>query len=172
LKTCREQAAPFDIEPLIQPGSIMNLGWLWKSVAAGLCGTAAHTLLMIFKSRTGLLPGFEPYEALQKTLSHLTATDIHPLVPWLLSFANGAVLLGIVFGRIYPRLPGASGALKGVFFGIAGWLAMGVLFFPLIGLGFFGSSSGLGIQPALFMLAMLLAYSVVTGIALDYFRRL
>lgn len=148
------------------------MGWLWKSVAAGLCGTAAHTLLMIFKSRTGLLPGFEPYEALQKTLSYLTATDVHPLIPWLFSFANGAVLLGIVFGRIYPRLPGSNGATKGVFFGIAGWLAMGLVFFPLIGLGWFGAGTGLGYQPALFMLAMLLAYSVVTGVAYDIFHRL
>ncbi|HRF09761.1 MAG TPA: hypothetical protein PL193_14110 [Xanthobacteraceae bacterium] len=148
------------------------MGWLWKSIAAGLCGTAAHTLLMIFKAKTGLLPGFEPYEALQKTLSHLTRADIHPLVPWLLSFANGAILLGIVFGRIYPRLPGNSGAIKGAVFGVAGWLAMGLLFFPLIGLGFFGTGTGLGLQPAAFMLAMLMAYSIVTGIAYDIFRRL
>lgn len=148
------------------------MGELWKSIAAGLCGTAAHTLLMIFKAKTGLLPGFEPYEALQKTLSYVTGADIHPLVPWLLSFANGAVLLGIVFGRIYPRLPGNNGAAKGAVFGIAGWLAMGLLFFPLIGLGFFGTGTGRGVQPAAFMLAMLMTYSVVTGVAHDIFRRL
>jgi len=34
---------------------------------------------------------------------------------------------------------------------------MGLLFFPLIGLGFFGTGTGLGLQPAAFMLAMLMA---------------
>lgn len=143
----------------------MKLHWIWKSFAAGLCGSAAHTLLMLFKAKSGFLPGFEPYDALQRTLSHLTGTGIHPLVPWLLSFANGSLLIGLVFGRIYPWLPGASGAAKGFGFGVAGWLVMGLVFFPLIDLGWFGTAAGEGLAPVLFSLAMLLAYSVVTGIA-------
>ena len=45
----------------------------------------------------------------------------------------------------------------------AGWLAMGVVFFPLIGLGPFAIGLGLGVAPALFSLAMILAYSLVLG---------
>ena len=41
---------------------------------------------------------------------------------------------------------------------------MGLLFFPLLGLGLFAIGAGLGIWPALFSLAMLLTYSVVLGI--------
>jgi hypothetical protein len=41
---------------------------------------------------------------------------------------------------------------------------MGSLFFPLIGLGFFGVKTGLGSAPAFFSLAMLLTYSVVMGL--------
>ncbi len=149
----------------------MKSGWFWRSIAAGLCGTAAHTLLMLFKSQSGILPAFSPYGELQHTLSQIVGGDVHPLVPWALSFANGAILLGLVFGRIYPLLPGTNGAIKGFVFGVAGWLAMGLLFFPLIGLGLFATNTGLGIWPSLFALAMLLTYSVVTGLAYDALRR-
>ena len=48
-------------------------------------------------------------------------------------------------------------------FGVIGWVFMGLIFFPLIGLGPFAFGVGLGIGPALLSLAMLLTYSVVLG---------
>ena len=136
---------------------------IWRSIAAGLCGTAAHSLLMLLKSWTGLLPSFQPYESLQHTLNHLVGSEVHPFVPWVLSFLNGATIIGFVFDRLYRRLPGTYGATKGLVFGLIGWAMMGFLFFPLLGLGLFASQIGLGIAPALFSLAMLLTYSVVMG---------
>jgi hypothetical protein len=56
-------------------------------------------------------------------------------------------------------------------FGIIGWLFMGLMFFPLIGLGPFAISVGLGIAPALMSLGMVLTYSTVLGavyISLDW----
>ena len=44
---------------------------------------------------------------------------------------------------------------------------MGLVFFPLLGLGFFAFQVGTGISPALFSLAMLLTYSVTMGIVYD-----
>ncbi|MGE0286444.1 MAG: DUF6789 family protein [Bradyrhizobium sp.] len=134
-----------------------------KAAIAGFCGSVAHTLLMYLKSRIGLLPSFQPYESLQSVLSQAIGGEVHPVVPWALSFLNGATLLGFGFGRLYPHLPGRGGAAKGLAFGIAGWLLMGVAFFPLIGLGLFATGLGLGIAPALFSLAMILAYSLVLG---------
>lgn len=43
--------------------------WIWKSAVAGLCGSIAHSLLMYFKFRSGLLPTFQPYDNLQAALS-------------------------------------------------------------------------------------------------------
>ena len=111
---------------------------------AGLCGSAAHTALMYFKTRSGILPTFQPYPALQLALAKLTGTDVHPFVPWLLSWINGAAVLGFLFGRIYAFIPGRSGAAKGVVFGLFGWLLMGFAFFPLIGLGVFAIERGPG----------------------------
>jgi hypothetical protein len=142
----------------------MSLGdRIWKAVIAGLCGSIAHSLLMYFKSWSGLLPSFQPYESLQTTLSHVTGTAIHPMVPWLLSFLNGSTFVSFIFGHLYLRLPGNGGAIKGLVYGIVAWVTMGLMFFPMIGLGLFALQVGLGISPALFSLAMLLSYSVTLG---------
>jgi hypothetical protein len=137
---------------------------IWKSMVAGLCGSIAHSLLMLFKQQSGILPAFQPYDSLQAVLAEVTGRNVPAFVPWVLSFLNGSTLVGFAFGYAYPVLPGGSGAVKGLIFGLLGWIAMGVLFFPLIGLGVFASGTDLGAAPALFSLAMLLAYSVVLGV--------
>jgi hypothetical protein len=139
--------------------------WAWKAIAAGVCGAAAHTLLMLVKSWSGLLPSFQPYESLQNTFSNFIGKDIHPIVPWMLSFVSGATIAGFLFGRIYTLLPGKTATIKGLIFGLLGWMVMGLLFFPIIGMGLFAIKVGLGIAPALFSLAMLLTYSIVMALA-------
>ena len=94
----------------------------------------------------------------------MVGNEVSPAVPWMLSFLNGSTIVGLMFGRIYWWLPGSNGATKGLIFGLAGWAVMGLLFFPLIGLGFFASQAGPGGWPALFSLGMLLIYSVVLGV--------
>ena len=56
-----------------------------------------------------------------------------------------------------------TGVTKGILVGILVWLIMGLLFFPLLGLGLFAWDIGLGVKPALFSLAMVLTYSAVMG---------
>jgi hypothetical protein len=143
----------------------MRADRIWKPLVAGLCGSAAHSGLMLLKNRMGLLASFQPYEDLQRALSQLTGSPVHPLIPWALSFLNGSVLLGFLFSRTYRLLPGRSGAAKGFVFGVLGWIVMGVLFFPMLGRGFFANKAGLGVQPALFSLVMILTYSVIMGVA-------
>jgi hypothetical protein len=83
---------------------------------------------------------------------------------WLLSFLNGSTIIELAFGHLYRWLPGSAGAIKGLIYGALGWATMGLVFFPMIGLGFFAFQVGLGISPALFSLGMLLTYSVTLGI--------
>jgi len=120
---------------------------------------------MFLKYRLGLLESFQPYEDLQRALSQLVGSSVHPLIPWAFSFLNGSVILGLLFGRTYRWLPGRSGAAKGFVFGVLGWTLMGLAFFPALGRGLFASQTGLGLQPALFSLMMILTYSLVMGIA-------
>ena len=145
-------------------------GWIWKSVIAGSAGTIVHFLFMHLKSWTGLLPSFQPYQSFQLALSHWVGANVPAIVPWGLSFLNGMAILGFLFARINRLLPGRNGATKGLTFGLFGWMFMGLIFFPLIGLGPFATGIGLGIGPALLSLAMVLTYSVVLGtvyVALD-----
>jgi uncharacterized protein DUF6789 len=140
-------------------------------MVAGLCGTLAHSGLMYFKSRTGLLAGFQPYASLQTTIRSLTGTNVPSIVPWALSFLNGMTVLGLMFGRLFRLLPGSNGAVKGLSFGVLAWAIMGLVFFPMIGLGLFATSIELGLAPAAFSLAMILTYSVVMGVIYAWLDR-
>lgn len=143
----------------------MDANKIWRSLAAGLCGSVAHSCLMFLKAWTGVLPGFQPYNDLQEAIAKLVGSTIHPAALWALTFLNGAVVLGFVFGQTYRLLPGRSGAAKGLVFGVLGWVVMGLVFFPALGRGLFAVNSGLGLKPALFTLLMLLTYSVIMGTA-------
>ena len=123
---------------------------------------------MILKSWAGLPPSFQPYDDLQRALGHLVGGSVHPSVLWALSYFNGSVVLGFLFGRIYQLLPGRSGAVKGRIFGLIGWMVMGLLFFPLLDKGLFATRAGLGIIPSLFSLIMILTYSITLGVAYSF----
>jgi uncharacterized protein DUF6789 len=138
---------------------------------AGFCGTVVHSLLILVHSRSGPLPGFQPNEDIQRGLSWLLGTEVDPAFVWLLSFVNGAIVWGFVFGQTYRFLPGNSPWLKGVYFGVCAWLAMGFLFFPLVDRGIFAAKLGLGIAPAMLMLGALLAYSVTMSLVYNLLDR-
>nr|WP_298884499.1 DUF6789 family protein [uncultured Bradyrhizobium sp.] len=121
---------------------------------------------MFLKRWMGWLPTFHPYRDLQHGLSDLLGGGaVHPTVPWAMSFVNGTFVLGILFRSTYHLLPGRNAIVKGLVFGIAGWIAMGLLYFPILGRGPFASNLQLGMLPAAFSLAMVLAYSLFMGIA-------
>ncbi|HUC50664.1 MAG TPA: DUF6789 family protein [Xanthobacteraceae bacterium] len=137
--------------------------WIWRSMAAGLSGSAVHFLFMYFKSHFGLLPAFQPYQSFQAALSYWVGTNVPAIVPWALSFLNGMTILGFLFARANRLLPGSTGAAKGMTFGLIGWVLMGLIFFPAIGLGPFAIRVGSGLRPALLSLVMLQTYSIVLG---------
>jgi len=147
-----------------------GLDRFWRSAAAGLCGSVAHTCLMTLKSWLHWLPTFEPYQDLQALLTSLVGRSVNPVVPWLLSYCNGAIVLGFLYSQLYRCIPGDNGAVKGAIFGLFGWIAMGFVFFPLTGRGLFATGAGLGILPMFFTLLMVLTYSVTLGVAYAAFN--
>ena len=148
----------------------MDFSGVWKSIAAGLCGSAAHTGLMAVKSSAHILPTFEPYSDLQALLASLVGSSIHPAIPWVLSYFNGSVVLGFLFGQLYFRLPGRSAPAKGAVFGLAIWIVMGLTFFPAIGKGLFAADAGLGLKPTIFSLLMVLTYSITLSAVYSVLR--
>ena len=148
----------------------MDFSRVWKSIAAGLCGSAAHTGLMALKSWAQILPSFEPYSDLQALLASLVGSSVHPAIPWVLSYFNGSVVLGFLFGQFYSRLPGRTPLAKGTVFGLAIWTVMGLMFFPIIGKGLFAMGAGLGLKPTVFSLLMVLTYSITLSTAYSVFK--
>ena len=137
---------------------------LASSFLAGTGATLVHVALMTIKHRAGILPGFEPYDDLQRLLSSLTGWSLDP--PWslLLPYVNGALVLGFVFGRLFARLPGRTAIAKGAAFGFVAWLVMSLGFFPLTGRGVFAWKLGLGAWPAALSFAMLMLYAIIMSL--------
>ena len=142
----------------------MKLLSLLFSLLAGFGATTVHIALMAIKHRAGILPGFEPYEDLQRLLSPMTALAFEPPLSWLLPYINGALILGFVFGQLFVHLPGRTAVAKGAAFGLIAWLAMGFGLLPLAGDGLFARALGLGVLPAALMFAMLMIYAIVMSL--------
>ena len=138
----------------------MKLRNFIASLLAGSGATAVHIGLMAVKHRAGILPGFEPYEDLQRLLSSITGWSFDFPLSWLLPYINGALVLGFVFGKLFVHLPGRTAIAKGAIFGFAAWLAMGLGLLPLVGRGVFAYALGFGPLPAALMFAMLMIYAV------------
>jgi len=136
---------------------------LFFSILAGFGATSVHLALMALKRSAGVLPEFDPYEDLQRLLSAATAGSFQP-PSWLLAYLNGALILGFVFGRIFPYLPGRSALARGAAFGFAAWLCLGLGLLPLAGRGIFGIDLNLGFSPAALMLAMVMIYAITMSL--------
>ena len=87
----------------------------------------------------------------------------------MLSYFNGSVVLGFLFGQSYSRLPGRTPLAKGTVFGLAIWAVMGLTFFPAIGKGPFAMAAGLGLKPTVFSLLMVLTYSITLSTVYSVF---
>ena len=153
-------------------GARISLTRIRNSLIAGLCGASVHSLLVLVHGKSGPLPEFNPNDDIQRGLSWLTGTEMHPGVAWLLVFVNGAMIWGFVFGQAYRFLPGKKPWRKGVFFGVCAWIAMGLVFFPLVDRGIFAVKLGLGMAPAILLLVMLLAYCVTMSLVYHLLNRL
>jgi hypothetical protein len=126
----------------------MKLRNFGASLLAGFCATTVHVVLTTLKHRAGILPAFEPYADLQRLLSGMIGRLLEPALSWLISYIDGALILGFLFGRLYVRLPGASALGNGALFGFAAWLGMGLGLLPVVGRGIFARELGLRALPA------------------------
>lgn len=107
--------------------------------------------------KSGPLPEFDPNNDIQRGLSWLAGTEMHPGIAWLLVLVNGAAIWEFVFGQAYRFLPGKKPWQKGVFFGVCAWIVMGLVFFPLVDRGIIAVKLGLGMAPAILLPEIVLA---------------
>lgn len=141
------------------------------SAISGAAGTAAQWLLMGGRHWLGILPGFEPYDALQSFLIRTVGVALPPGMVWALTFINGALIWSSIFSWAYDVIPGRTAVVKGAVVTVFAWLVVGLGIFPLIGLGVFAREAEAGARPAVLMLVMLTAYCMTLSFVYARLRR-
>ena len=109
-----------------------NIG---RAVLGGLVGTIVLTMLMYIGAPMMGIPKMDIAGMLGSMLGGWTMGMAMP-------FINGAILFPLIYAFVlYSKLRG-SPVTKGIFWGVALWLAAGLLVMPTMGAGFFGTTHG------------------------------
>lgn len=128
-----------------------------KGILAGCIATVVLSIVMIAKTFAHMLPAFD-------TIRMIHSLTGGPLISgWLGHFVIGALIWGTLFAIIYRGLPSGVGLIKGLAFGVLAWLAMMLVFLPLVGAGFFGLAIGWPVAVAALVLHLI--YGSVLGIS-------
>jgi uncharacterized membrane protein YagU involved in acid resistance len=112
-----------------------------SGLTAGFVASAFLGILMIIKSRLGILPGLDPIHDIVAIADRYTGLQFPPNLGWVGHFFIGTIVWGLVYVWLRKRLPGTP-IVKGLIFGLLAWLAMMLVFMPLAGHGFFGLGIG------------------------------
>jgi hypothetical protein len=142
--------------------------WLSNSVIAGFPATVVMTMVFIggylfsgaFAQESGNLIGRWFWGLTHNTLTD-SAYDI-PIGAYSLNLLAGLVWAGVYGYLVEPRLSG-PGWRKGMLFSIIPWILSLVVFFPIVGAGFFGADLGAGPLPAIGNLISHLVFGAVLG---------
>ena len=73
-----------------------------------------------------------------------------------------AIVVGMIYPRIWPMLPGGRSKLKGTLLGLGLWVLAIVVALPLFGAGFLGLSQGLAVPVLSLILHLVFGYVMAT----------
>jgi xanthosine utilization system XapX-like protein len=134
-----------------------------KYIWAGLASSLIQSMLMALKYKLAILPRVQPYEAIQAQL-YINFGYLLPIpFIWLLSLVNGTLLIGIVFGLLFTRLPIKKVVTKSAFIGALIWLIVMAVIFPILNYDFFGAALDQSYATAFFAAVMIMSYSLIYG---------
>lgn len=142
--------------------------WLSNSVIAGFPASVVMTVVFIagfvfsgaFAAQDGNIVSRWFWGITNNSLTD-SAYDI-PIGAYSVNLLAGLVWAGVYGFFAEPRLSG-PGWRKGMLFSIVPWLLSLLVFFPIVGAGFFGSDLGAGPLPAIGNLVLHLVYGAVLG---------
>ena len=119
-----------------------------KGIISGLVATIVLSILMIMKSKMGLMTDVNVIAMLASKMGGNT------VMAWVAHFMIGMIGYGIAYVLIFSKLPFQSILLRGIVLGMAGWLAMMVAIMPMMNAGIFGLNlaSGMMVPVATLML--------------------
>ena len=123
---------------------------------AGILATIVLSIIMIVKSKAGVLPELNIIAMIEGLLGGGV------ILGWIAHFAIG-IGYGVTLAIIHDKLPTNSLPLKGIMLGVAGWFGMMVTMMPMAGAGMFA----LGISPMapVMTLVMHIIFGATLGIA-------
>lgn len=152
-----------------RPAEVPNrTSWLSNSIIAGFPATVAMTMVFIagylfagaVAQQDGNLLGRWFHGLTHNTLTE-GAYDV-PIGAYSINLLAGLIWAGVYGYLAEPRLSG-PGWRRGMLFSIVPWFLSLVVFFPIVGAGFFGTALGAGPLPAIGNLILHLAYGAVLG---------
>jgi hypothetical protein len=146
------------------------MGWLPMSAVSGFVATGFMTAAVLIAYGFSALLASEAAGAnqLQIWLAALISNTVTEIATFNLALAIAIHLVaGIGWAIVYagfvePRVSG-TGLQRGVKFGLIPWVLSIVVFFPVVGAGFFGAEIGAGPLPVLGNLILHLIYGAALG---------
>jgi hypothetical protein len=132
----------------------------WKGIIAGFVATVVISLIFVGFNALGVLPDLDIVHLIDQLGS------VQRGAAWVDHFIVGALLWGPIFTAFTSMmLEGWPRWQKGLIFGVIAWVAMMVIFMPVIGAGLFGLKLGLVAPVGMFGLHMV--YGLVLGTVFD-----
>src|SRR5215472_7983645 len=129
-----------------------NIG---RAILGGLAGTTVLTLLMYVGAPMMGIPKMDIAAMLGSMLGGWT-------MGMLMHVVNGVILFPLIYSLfLFSKLRG-SPVSKGILWGVALWLAAGLMAMPVMGAGFFGTANG-GMKAALASLVGHAVYGALLG---------
>lgn len=135
----------------------------WKGIIAGFIATLALSAIIVAFNSLGILPQLD-------IVAHIDRLgSIQRVAAWIDHFIVGVLLWGPIFAGFDEAVANRPRWQKGLAFGVIAWVAMMLLFMPVVGGGLFGWRFGL-MEP-IGMLGLHLIYGVVLGLTFEALDR-
>ena len=128
---------------------------VFNGLLAGLAATIVLSLLMVLKTKMGVMPDLDIINMIAVTMGGGAALG------WAVHSIIGVVGYGSAMVILNERLPGDSPTGHGVIIGILGWLIMMIMVMPIAGVGMFGMAMGL--MAPMMTLVLHLIFGTVLG---------
>jgi hypothetical protein len=148
-------------------------GWIPAAIVAGFAGTAATVVVLflayaVAASLAQYLGGVSAQWLNGLTRNPLTqAVQSAMAIAFLLHFTLG-ILWALCYSAIFEQRLSGPGWQRGMQFSLVPWVLSLVAFFPVVGVGFFGSSLNAGPLPALGNLILHLVYGGIVGLVYEH----
>jgi len=129
-----------------------------KGIIAGLVATIVLSVLMIMKSKMGLMPDVNIIAMLAAKMGGSS------VMAWVSHFMIGMIGYGFAYVLVFSKLPFDSVILQGLILGIAGWMGMMIAIMPMMNAGLFGLNLASGVMVPVATLMLHLIFGSVLSL--------